>query len=266
MGAAARDRLEGLTVLHRLSTVEQREAVWRRAMATLARAVVDERRPVPLEGLDPEALLESMKTASATGLVERLDWLSPAPAAAALYEVAAALPNGPTKRRLGRLVLERLRRGDAETFVAVATQLALGSQRTLGARSMRARVALALMLPIATVGNVDALAFALISRQDLSREWLSRPATGSLPSRRLAARLLERAAREAARRAAQGDDTGTRVFSTQGVRDAWDRLLGDRERLVWRHVASARGLLVASMPALREEMNRHLDPSFTVTE
>ena len=57
MRAATRDRLEGLTVLHRLSTSEQREAAWRQAMATLARAVVDERRPVPLEGLDPQALL-----------------------------------------------------------------------------------------------------------------------------------------------------------------------------------------------------------------
>ena len=49
------------------------------------------------------------------------------------------------------------------------------------------------------------------------------------------------AAREAARRAAEGDDTGIRVFCTQPVREAWDRLLTDRETLVWRHVASARG-------------------------
>ena len=266
MRAATRDRLEGLTVLHRLKTSEQREAAWRQAMATLARAVVDERRPVPLEGLDPDALRQSMETAAANGFVERLDWLSPAAAAAALYEVASALPTSPIKRQLGRMVLERLRKGDAETFVAVATQLALGSQRALSARSMRSRVALALMLPIGTVNNVDPLALALISRQDLSREWLREPATGSLPSRRLAARLLERAAREAARRAAEGDDTGVRVFCTPGVREAWDRLLHDRETLVWRHVASARGLLAASMPAFREEMNRHLDPDFTVTE
>ena len=235
-------------------------------MATLARAVVDERRPVPLEGLDPEALLQSMEVAVQSGFVEELDWLSGAAAAAALYEIAAALPASPMKRQLGRMVLQRLRKGDAETFVAVATQLALGSQRALSSRSMRARVALALTLPIGTVGNVDALALALISRQDLSRDWLRTPATGSLPSRRLAARLLERAAREAARRAAVGDDTGIRVFCTQAVREAWDRLLADRETLVWRHVASARGLLAASMPAFREEMERHLDPDFTVTE
>jgi hypothetical protein len=235
-------------------------------MATLARAVVDERRPVPLEGLDPEALLQSLEVAAEAGLVDALDWLSGPAAAAALYEVAAALPTSPIKRQLGRMVLQRLRKGDAATFVSVATQLALGSQRALSGRSIRARVALALSLPIGTVNNVDALALALISRQDSSRDWLRTPATGSLPSRRLAARLLERAAREAARRAAEGDDTGVRVFCTEGVREAWDRLLADRETLVWRHVASARGLLASSMPIFKEEMHRHLDPEFTVTE
>ncbi len=266
MRGGIRDRLEGLTVLHRLNAPEQREAAWRQGMATLARAVMDERRPVPLEGLDPAALLESMDVAMAGGYVDRLDWLSPPAAAAALYEIGAALPPSNTKRRLGRLVLERLREGDAETFAAVATQLAFGAPRALSGRSMRARVALALSLPIGSVANADALALALISRQDLAREWLGTPATGALPSRRLAARLLERAAREAARRASDGDDSGLRVFCTRAVRDAWDRLLADRETLVWRHVASARGLLCSSMPVFRDEMMRHLDPEFTITE
>ncbi|MBW2687941.1 MAG: serine/threonine protein kinase, partial [Deltaproteobacteria bacterium] len=149
-----------------------------------------------------------MEVAIEGGLVENLDWLSGPAAAAALYEVAAALPSSPVKRQLGRMVLQRLREGDAATFVSVATQLALGSQRALSGRSIRARVALALSLPIGTVNTVDALALALISRKDSSRDWLRAPARGSLPSRRLAARLLERAAREAARRAAEGDDTG----------------------------------------------------------
>ena len=266
MRAATRERLEGLTVLHRLTGSEQREAAWRQGIATLARAVVDERRPVPLEGLDPDALLKSLEVAVESGLVEKLDWLSGPAAAAALYEVAAALPSSPVKRQLGRMVLQRLRKGDAATFVSVATQLALGSQRALSGRSIRARVALALSLPIGTINNVDALALALISRQDSSRDWLRTPATGSLPSRRLAARLLERAAREAARRASEGDDTGVRVFCTEAVREAWDRLLADRETLVWRHVASARGLLASSMPIFQQEMQRHLDPEFTITE
>ncbi|MFZ1863344.1 MAG: serine/threonine-protein kinase [Polyangiales bacterium] len=266
MRAATRDRFEGLTVLHRLTTSEQREAAWRQGMATLARAVVDERRPVPLEGFDPDALLRSTVVAVDSGLVERLDWLSSPLATAALYELAAALPASSTKRQIGALVLERLRRGDAATFVAVATQLALGSQRVLHGRSMRARVALSLSLPIGMVSNVDALALALISRRELSRDWLQAPATGSLPSRRLAARLLERAAREAARRAAEGDDTGVRVFCTAPIREAWDRLLADRETLVWRHVASARGLLASSMPVFRQEIDRHLDQEFSITE
>ncbi len=235
-------------------------------MATLARAVIDERRPLPLEGLDPEALRQSLEVAVDGGLVDELGWLSGPAAAAALYEVAAALPSSPIKRQLGRMVVERLRRGDAATFVSVATQLALGSQRALSGRFIRARVALALSLPIGAVDNVDALALALVSRQDSSRDWLLTPAAGSLPSRRLAARLLERAAREAARRAAEGDDTGVRVFCTPAVREAWDRLLSDRETLVWRHVASARGLLASSMPIFEQEIRRHLDPEFTITE
>ncbi len=235
-------------------------------MATLARAVIDERRPLPLEGLDPDMLLESLRVAVEGGLVDKLDWLSGPAAAAALYEVAAALPPSSIKRQLGRMVLKRLRSGDAATFVSVATQLALGSQRALSGQAIRARVALALSLPIGTVHNVDALALALISRQDTSRDWLLMPATGSLPSRRLAARLLERAAREAARRATEGDDAGVRVFCTPEVREAWDRLLADRETLVWRHVASARGLLAASMPTFHQEIQRHLDPEFSITE
>jgi hypothetical protein len=266
MRAAIRDRLEGLTALHQLNSAEEREAAWRRGMATLARAVVDERRALPLEGLDPDALLESLKVAEQEGFVDELDWLSGPAAAAALYEVAAALPSSPLKRQLGRLVLERLRAGDAATFVAVATQLALGSQRALGGQSIRARLALALSLPIGSVNNVDALALALVSRQDSSRDWLLTPATGSLPSRRLAARLLERAAREAARRAAEGDDTGVRVFCTPAIREAWDRLLMDRETLVWRHVASARGLLASSMPIFEQEIQHHLDSEFGITE
>ena len=125
-------------------------------------------------GSTPTHCLQSLEVAVEEGLVDKLDWLSGPAAAAALYEVAAALPSSPVKRQLGRMVLQRLRKGDAATFVSVATQLALGSQRALSGRSIRARVALALSLPIGTVNNVDALALALISRQDSSRDWLQR--------------------------------------------------------------------------------------------
>jgi len=260
------DYLDQLLQLHRQADAEERRGAWRQSIATLAAAVTDHRRAVPLEGHDPDELLRAVTVAMSTNLIDDLDWLSPPAAAAAIYELASALPPSEIKRDLGRRVLRRLHRGDAATFVALATRLALTSKRALSGASVRARVALSLDLPIGTGTRADGLALALISRRELSREWLAQPSTGSLPSRRLAARLLERAAREAAQRAAEGDDSGVRVFETTTVRHAWERLLAVRESLVWRHVAAARGLLSLSRPRFLEEMNRHLDTTLGITE
>ena len=151
-------------------------------------------------------------------------------------------------------MLQALHEGDATTFVTLARALALGSRRALGGPVVRARVALSLRLPITIGTGPDRLALALLARPELEREWLTGPSTGALPSRRLAARLLERAAREAARRAAERDDAGLRVLERPNVRTAFARLLADRESLVWRHVATARGLLCGgrSGPAGRD--------------
>ncbi len=260
-----REYLDGLSRLHQLGNADERRATWRQSMATLA-AEAAEQRPVPLEGLDPDAVLASTRVAIANGLVDDLDFLSPAASAAALYELAAVLPMGEERRELGRRVARRLHQGDASTFVALATQLALGSKRALSGAAVRARVALALDLPIGSGVRADALALALISRRDLANEWLVVPSTGALPSRRLAARLLERAAREAARRCAGGDDGVLAVFERDGVRAAWDRLLADRESLVWRHVATARGLLSGHAGPFADAIRADLDPSFTPTE
>lgn len=263
--AGERDYLDGLTRLHLLDDQSEQRATWRRSLATLARTLV-ETRTVPLEGLRPKALSASLRAAFNANLIDDLEFLSPAAAAAVLYELAAALPHGWERRELGRRVLERLLEGTAETFVSVATLLSQGNSRALSGAQIRARVTLALELPFGLEAQVDALALALISRRDLQREWLTFPSTGSLPSRRLAARLLERAAREAARRSAAGDDTGVRIFSTAAVRSAWDRLLTERESLVWRHVAVARGLLSVAIPSFNTELERHLDPNLTPTE
>lgn len=261
-----KDYLDGLVQLHRVETAEERRATWRQSMASLAGMVSAQRRPVPLEGLDPDALCDSVAIALEDRLVDDLEFLSAPAAAAALYELAAALPVSDEKRHLGRRILSRLHSADAATFVALATQLALGSKRALSGPSIRARVALSLDLPIGAAARADALALALISRRELEREWLAAHSTGSLPARRLAARLLERAAREAARQAFEGDDSGVRVFESISVRAAWDRLLADRESLVWRHVANARGLLSGAIPDLADEVRRHLDPRLTPTE
>ncbi|MEZ4327327.1 MAG: protein kinase [Polyangiales bacterium] len=261
-----RDYLEGLTQLHRLSDPEERRGVWRQSLATLGATIVNLQHPAPLEGLDPDDLLRSVEQASADRLLEDLDWLPGPFAAASLYEFAAALPPGSAKRDLGRLVFRRLHSGNAATFVALATRLALGRARVLSGPGVRARVALALDLPIGTGARADSLAYALISSTELRDEWLLRPAMGSLPSRRLAARLIERAAREAAQRAADGDPSGVLVFRTPEVSRAWQRLLDDRESLVWRHVASARGLLSGALPEFEEQIHQHLAPNLSVTE
>ena len=254
-----------LLELHKLTDGAERRASWRQSMASLARATAED-GPGPLEGLHPEALLAGVRAALGSGLVDDLDWLAPAAAGSALYELASALPLGPEQRELGRRVLARLVAADAPTFVAVARRMALGTGKGLASAGMRARVALVTELPIG-LGVADGpLALAIASRRDLAREWIAIPSTGSLPSRRLAARLIERAAREAARRAAYGDDHSLRVFQSDAVAPAWGRLFADRESLVWRHVAVARGLLAPWVPAMAKAMEEALSPTLTPTE
>lgn len=261
----ALSHLRSLLELPRAQSDEERRALWRQSMATLARASL-EQVPVPLEGLDPAHLLEAVRAVFKFGLLDDLAWLSPPGAAAAIYQLASALPVGPERRQLGRRVLTRLYEGDAETFVVLATSLAAESKRMLTGAPIRARLALALELPLGGSMRIDALSLVLISRPELRREWLNEPATGSLPSRRLAARLLERAARESARLAAQGDHSSLAVYAEPSVRAAWTLLLADRESLVWRHIATARGLLYRAIPELGEEMEAQLDPKLTPTE
>lgn len=261
----SREHFDGLARLHRTEDKEERRAIFRASFADLG-AAASEYRPVPLEGLDPAALRDSTRLALADGLMEDLAWLSPAHRAAAMYELAAALPPCDEKRDLGRRVLVALQEGDAQTFVTVATQLATGSRRGLSGAGIRARLALSLDLPIGSGVRADALALALISRADLAEEWLVGPSTGSLPSRRLSARLLERAARECTRRAADGDDSVASVFDRPSVRAAWERLLRDREPLVWRHVATARGLLAGIVARFDAELVEGLKPDLSPTE
>lgn len=243
----------------------ERRAAWRQSIAALARAAADD-GPGPLEGLHPEVLARGVRAALQSGLVDDLDWLAPPAATVALWELASALPIGAEQRELGRRVLARVVEADAETFVAVARRMALGSGKGLGSAAMRARIALVTELPIG-LGMADApLALAIASRRDLAREWVAVPSIGSLASRRMAARLIERAAREAARRASLGDDHSLRVFRGDAVAQAWERLLADRESLVWRHVAVARGLLAPWVPALRQQIEAALAPHLSPTQ
>ena len=199
------------------------------------------------------------------GSLEELDFLAPEAAAIALYQIAGALPLGAERRAIGRKVLTYLYQGNATTFAALAAQMALSSTRPLRGAGIRARIELAVGRRRGADAAVDRLALAILSRRELADGWVSHAATGSLPDRQLAGRLLERAAREAGRRAMAGDrhplKMFTAMFSTpamdtpprggfDSVSSAWHTLLADRETLVWRNIAVARGLLCHVMPGL----------------
>lgn len=265
-GRGMRGQHEDVHDLARLAGLsgDELRALFRRSLANLAQAA--SKRSLPLEGLDPEQLLAGVDAALEAGLFDDLSWLSAPSAASALYELTSALPPSATRDRLNGLVVERLAQADATTFVALATSLAQNSKSGLTSARMRSRVSLALSLPMGSGARVDALALALISQPDHARDWVEKPSEGSLPSRRLAARLLERAAREAARRWTTRDDVGLRALETASVQGAWQRLLKDRESLVWRHVATARGLLAAALPSVADEIERSLAPDLTPTE
>ncbi len=270
--------LEGLVDLTSHDDPNVRRGLFRQSIASLA--LVDALDgSTPLDALSPDGLLRSVQTAMADGLLDDLSWLAPAAASVALYEIAGALPLGPERRELGRRVLNQLYAGNAATFVALATRMAAGSARGLSGAGIRARVMLSLWLPAGTDIPVDPLALLLASRRELSRDWIAAPSTGSLPERRLAARLLERAARDATRRAMQGDDLPLRLFrnvsdvrrrdldrSADGIALAWQTLLADREPLVWRHIAAARGLLAGALPDFAEEVRALLVQDLSPTE
>src|SRR5690606_15507641 len=56
------------------------------------------------------------------------------------------------------------------------------------------------------------------------------------------------------------------VFERGSVKRAWERLLGDREPLVWRHVATARGLLSENVARFTDEILGDLDEDLTPTQ
>jgi len=251
--------------LPRLAPPDQR-TLFRQALTELARASAEE-GPGPLEGMRPDALRKSMGVAIDGGLVDDLDWLEPGPAGAALYAIAAALPPGPEQRELGRRVLGRLLSGSAATFAQIATQMARAGGKGLTSPGAVARVSLLVELPIGLGLSDGPLALALVSRRQLRREYVILRSTRSLADRRLAARLIERAAGEAARRAARGDRSSLRLVGPDGPLEAvWTRLLSDREPLVWRHIAIAKGILAAFSDGGAAALEKDLSLDLTPTE
>ena len=257
--------VEALATLARITDEAERRASWRQAVAALGYSAASA-GPPPLDGITAEVLIRASQVALETGLVEDLEFVAPGPAAVALYEMSAALPLGRERRELGRRVFARLYEGTAATFATVAARMALSSGKPFEAATLRARVGLVFDLPIGSGVNPDALALTLVTRREMRERWLDKAKTGTLPARRLAAKLLEHAAREAVSRSHQGDLFPRDQLLAEPIRSIYEALLHDREPLVWRHAAVARGILSSIQPALREEIDVALDPSLSPTE
>ncbi len=262
--AGGRSYLAAFATLHTLATAEERRQVARQGLAALAD--IAGREPAPLEGIPTDQLLLAVRTALGDGLLTTFDWLSPASAAIAMFELAQALPAGAERRELGRRVLTWLREADHATFVRLLIAFARTSPKIVAAEGLRARLAVVLAAPLTAPGTIGELAIGLLAQPALARSWVEEPATGSLPGRRLAARILAHGAREAVRRYDAGDRGGVRVLARPGVRAALARLLGDREALVSRFASIARGILAHVDPDLASEIDRELRPAATNTE
>lgn len=261
-----RDRIDGFVDLYQITDPQEFAASFRDALATLAALVSDSRRPLPLEGIDAEELERGLVMADDYGLFADLGFLSEEAAGAALFELANALPPGELKRKLGREILTRLHEGSAPAFVGLASLLASGAKRALSGPAIKARVALALELPHARLPKINLLAFSMATRSDLRREWIVEPSMGALASRRRAARLIECVAAEVAARFIENDVDALKVLALPDFEQAFQRLFADRESLVYRHAAIARGHLSAARPALAERIREELDISRGITE
>lgn len=257
--------VEALVTLPRLEHDEDRRANWRQVVAALGRTLRPD-GPPPLDGIRVDEVVRGARAALQHGLADDMDWIAPESAAVALYELSSALPAGNERREFGRRAFSHLYGGTAGTFAAVATRMALGNAKPLQAATMRARVSLVCDLPIGADLNTDGLAYNIIARRDLREDWIIEPSRGALHSRRLAARLLEHAAREAVTRFDQGDPYPQELMRSEDVAPALNRLLADREPLVWRHAAVARGLLATVVQEVQEEVEVALDPALTPTE
>jgi len=259
--------VDALVTVLRTTDEAQRRASFRQAIAGLAhREGLGVTGAPPLDGIDQDLIQRVVALAIDVGLVDDLDWIAPGSAALALYELTAALPPGKTRLDLGRRVFARLYEGTAASFAAVATRMALASGRSFEAATLRARIGLLFDLPVGSAVNADALALTLVTRRELRERWIDPGRTGALPARRLAAKLFEHAAREAALRAQHGDPHPRELLTTEPLKSTFAALLADREPLVWRHAAVARGLLSSVDDLLRDEIERALDPALTPTE
>ncbi|MCW5808991.1 MAG: hypothetical protein KIT31_41950, partial [Deltaproteobacteria bacterium] len=159
---SSRSYLAAFAGIHAIEDAGERRRVARQGLAMLAQ--IAEREPAPLEGLPAEQLLRAVKAALADGILDSLDWMSPAAGAIAMFALAQALPPGQERRELGRNVLTLLRDADRDTFVRLVTALARSSPKLLASDALRARVEVVLSAPLTLPGAIGELALAVLAQ------------------------------------------------------------------------------------------------------
>ncbi len=137
--------LARLLELPRIEDKEVRRGIFRQTIAALGLGDASG-GPMALAGVDPKALARSVQMVWADGSLDNLDFITPAAAAVALYQIAGALPLGAERRAIGRKVLTYLYKGNAEAFASLASRMAMGSTRPLVGAGIHARLALSLCL------------------------------------------------------------------------------------------------------------------------
>lgn len=243
----------------------EQAAIFRQALTALAQSTTA-LNPPALDGVDQVALEAAAHIAIERGFADKLDFIDAGSAAVALYELSSALPAGQVKRELRRRVFSQLYTGNAAAFVPVATRIALGAAAPLSTPTLQARVALCLDLAPGSPVNVAPLALVLATRSATHPIWIGAPSTRALPARRMAALLYEHAAREALYRFQLGDPQPRNLLLSPHLRDGFQRLLDDREPLVWQPAAVARGFLAAIHPDVRHQIEQSLDPALGITQ
>ncbi len=254
--STARSYLRELATLAHAAEPDIRRHVFRQGLAMLA--AISEREPAPLEGIAADELTMSVRRAIDDGLFDELSWLSPSAAAAAIYELAQALPPSAERRELGRRVLTRLRFADHATFVRLAISLARTAPKTLNSDANYFRAIHVVSSPSNQSVGVAELALGILAQPLLTRLWVQEPAIGSLIGRHGSARILAHAAREAVSRHRAGDLGGVTLLARPAVRATIAQLLADREALVWRWAAVARGLLAHVDSEFADDIAREL--------
>ncbi len=247
---------------------EPRRILWQRAFERLVRENSGE-PPTPLDEISPGLLDGWVSQALREGWLAQPSPDSPPGEALALQALELALPPGPSRQALSERVQGATLGGPASLFAALMERRILsGEEPPEPTAAQQARVTLCMILAPGQCPDAAALALALLVRPASARRWLAEDAHRSLPQRRTAARLLERAAQGAVAKSsdASGDGWVRRLLGSEAFEVGFPRLLNDREPLVWHHAALARGFLAPHHEPFQQAILAGLSPEQTPTE